>query len=60
MKKVIRARKKEGHKDVRLKFTEEERKWNKEFSTELEIKRKLDKESEAKVVEMLKKLKKKE
>ena len=44
-------------KDVRFKFTEEERNLNKQFAAELEIKSKLDKKSEAKIAETLKKLK---
>ena len=43
-------------KGTRLKLTEDERKLNKEFAAELEIKRKLDKRLEAKMSEMLKKL----
>ena len=37
-----------------LKFTEEDRKLNKDFADEIESKRKLDKESEAKKAEMIK------
>ena len=37
-----------------MKFTEEERKLNKEFATEIETKRKLDKELEDKTSEMTK------